>query len=273
MNATTSLRELGRIRRDIGVALRIEQEAAEPASQSLTTLLKDLETRVLDAERERLFAEVDVRVAELIHVAGRSPQDRCVASSPAVAQLHLDNLVRELYHAVAVSLGTCVCASRQRLLEGTHEMDQKSSRPETQAYPGHGSGSSIPKPNSVGDALSRGRDALGDAASDAARSTGSDLEAIQNDLNSLKETLSRFVSQAGTQAVKSARDATSNLAGQVGDVAGDLADRGSKLVSTAGDQAKTFASELETMARRNPLGTLAGAVAIGVLIGIMGRRS
>ena len=31
--------------------------------------------------------------------------------------------------------------------------------------------------------------------------------------------------------------------------------------------------ELETMARRNPLGTLAGAVAIGVLIGIMGRRS
>jgi ElaB/YqjD/DUF883 family membrane-anchored ribosome-binding protein len=45
------------------------------------------------------------------------------------------------------------------------------------------------------------------------------------------------------------------------------------LVSSAGDQAKTFASELETMARRNPLGTLAGAVAIGVLIGIMGRRS
>ena len=81
------------------------------------------------------------------------------------------------------------------------------------------------------------------------------------------------MSQASTQAVKSARDATSNLAGQVGDAANDLADRGSQLVSSAGDQAKTFASELETMARRNPLGTLAGAVAIGVLIGIMGRRS
>jgi hypothetical protein len=27
------------------------------------------------------------------------------------------------------------------------------------------------------------------------------------------------------------------------------------------------------MARRNPLGALAGAVAIGVLIGVMGRRS
>jgi ElaB/YqjD/DUF883 family membrane-anchored ribosome-binding protein len=100
-----------------------------------------------------------------------------------------------------------------------------------------------------------------------------DLQAIQNDLNSLKDTLSRFMSQASTQAVKSARDATSNFAGQVGDVASDLADRGTRVVSSAGDQAKTFASELETMARRNPLGTLAGAVAIGVLIGIMGRRS
>ena len=102
---------------------------------------------------------------------------------------------------------------------------------------------------------------------------GSDLQAIQSDLNNLKDTLSRFMSQASTQAVKSARDATSNLAGQVGDAASDLADQGGQLVSSAGDQAKTFASELETMARRNPLGALAGAVVIGVLIGIMGRRS
>jgi ElaB/YqjD/DUF883 family membrane-anchored ribosome-binding protein len=150
-------------------------------------------------------------------------------------------------------------------------MDQKNSRPETQPY--LGAGSTNPKPNSVSDSISRGKDAITDAANDAARSTGSDLQAIQNDLNSLKETLSRFMSQASTHAVKSARDTTSNLAGQVGDVASDLADRGSRLVSSAGDQAKTFASEIEGMARRNPLGTLAGAVAIGVLIGIMGRRS
>jgi ElaB/YqjD/DUF883 family membrane-anchored ribosome-binding protein len=150
-------------------------------------------------------------------------------------------------------------------------MDQKSSRPENQPYSGTSIGSSNPKPNSVSDSMSRGKEAISDAASSAARSTGS-LQAIQNDLNSLKDTLSRFMSQAGTDAVKSARDATSNLAGQVGDVASNLADRGSQLASSAGDQAKTFASELEIMARRNPLGTLAGAVAIGVLIGIMGRR-
>ena len=137
-------------------------------------------------------------------------------------------------------------------------MDQKNSRPEFSTDSSPGGGSLNPKPNSVGDALNRGKDAISDAAHDAEKSSGSDLQAIQNDLNSLKETLSRFMSQAGTQAVKSARDATSNLAGQVGDAASDLADRGSQLVSTAGDQAKTFASELESMARRNPLGRWLG---------------
>jgi ElaB/YqjD/DUF883 family membrane-anchored ribosome-binding protein len=63
---------------------------------------------------------------------------------------------------------------------------------------------------------------------------------------------------------------------------GDALDRGQAAVShasnTAGDmaeiatqQVKTFASELETMAKRNPLGTIAGAVVIGVLIGLLAR--
>ena len=52
-----------------------------------------------------------------------------------------------------------------------------------------------------------------------------------------------------------------------------LADKGMEFASTAGEQAKTFAAELEAMARRNPLGALAGALAIGFLIGVWGRRS
>jgi hypothetical protein len=44
---------------------------AEPAPESLTALLRDLKARILDAERDRLFAEVDVRIAELIRAAGR----------------------------------------------------------------------------------------------------------------------------------------------------------------------------------------------------------
>jgi hypothetical protein len=59
------------------------------------------------------------------------------------------------------------------------------------------------------------RDGISDAANEAAKSAGPELQAIQNDLNSLKDTLSRFMSQATTQTVKSARDATSNFAGRL----------------------------------------------------------
>jgi len=153
-------------------------------------------------------------------------------------------------------------------------MDQKSSRPEAQSYPIAGAGQfKDQKTNSVSDSINRGMVAIGSAANEAANSAGSDLQAIRNDLNNLKDTLSRFMSQTSSEAVKSAREVTSNLAGQVGDAASDLANRGSQLASSAGDQAKTFATELESMARRNPLGALAGAVAVGVLIGFMGRRS
>jgi ElaB/YqjD/DUF883 family membrane-anchored ribosome-binding protein len=151
------------------------------------------------------------------------------------------------------------------------KMDQKSARPEGQSF---GTGQfKDPKANSVSDSLHRGKDAVTAAANDAVGSSGADLQAIRNDLNSLKDTLTRFMSQASNEAVKTARQVTSNVAGQVSDVASDLADRGSQYASSASDQAKTFATELESMARRNPLGALAGAVAIGVLIGVMGRRN
>jgi hypothetical protein len=42
-------------------------------------------------------------------------------------------------------------------------------------------------------------------------------------------------------------------------------------MSNATEQAKTLASDLEGMARRNPLGTSAGAVLVGVVIGLMSR--
>ena len=148
------------------------------------------------------------------------------------------------------------------------KMDLKSSRPEGQFASKVSAAAS-----GIGDSVNRGKDAIADATNDAANSAGSDLQAIRNDLNGLRDTLSRFTSQASSEAVKSARQVTSAVAGQVSDVASDLANRGSQLASSAGDQAKTFATELESMARRNPLGVLAGAVAVGVLIGIMGRRS
>jgi ElaB/YqjD/DUF883 family membrane-anchored ribosome-binding protein len=104
-------------------------------------------------------------------------------------------------------------------------------------------------------------------------SAGADLQSLRTDLNGLKDTLTKFMSQAAGEAAKSAREVSSNVAGRVGDVASDLADRGAEMASSATDQAKSFASELEKMARRNPIGALAGAVVIGVMIGLLGRRS
>ena len=51
----------------------------------------------------------------------------------------------------------------------------------------------------------------------------------------------------------------------------DVANKASDIASAASEQAKTFASELERMGRANPLGTIAGALLVGVIIGLLGR--
>jgi ElaB/YqjD/DUF883 family membrane-anchored ribosome-binding protein len=125
----------------------------------------------------------------------------------------------------------------------------------------------------VSDSISRGKDAVGAAAKDAMNSAGPDLQSLQVDLNGLKETVTKFMSEAADQAAKTAREVSSHVTSRVSDVAGDLADRGSAMASTATEQAKTFASEVESMARRNPIGAIAGAVLVGIMIGVLGRRS
>jgi ElaB/YqjD/DUF883 family membrane-anchored ribosome-binding protein len=87
-------------------------------------------------------------------------------------------------------------------------------------------------------------------------------------LNDLKETVAKLISRASNETAKSARE----IAGQVSTAASDMAERGANVASVATEQTKSFATELENVARRNPLGALAGAVVVGVLIGMMGRR-
>jgi ElaB/YqjD/DUF883 family membrane-anchored ribosome-binding protein len=144
-------------------------------------------------------------------------------------------------------------------------------------YAGQGKDNSRGNPSaSVGaitDTVERGKDAIGSAAADAANSAGADFQSLRNDLNGLKDTVMKFVSEAGGEAAKSAREVTSNVAGQVGSVASGIADKGAEMAGVVGGQAKTLASEVENLARRNPLGALASAVAVGFLIGTMGRRS
>ena len=123
------------------------------------------------------------------------------------------------------------------------------------------------------DSVARGKDAISAVTAEAMNSARSDLTALRADLNGLKDTVTKFISQVSSEAAKSAREVTSSVADQVGGVATDYVGKGAEMTSAASEQAKTVASEFESMARRNPLGAIAGAMLIGVFIGLLGRRN
>ena len=94
---------------------------------------------------------------------------------------------------------------------------------------------------------------------------------FSRDVGSLKDTFTRLTSQLGDVGTKSVRNVSQTVASQIGNATSGIVDTGSDLASSAKEHAKTFASELEGMARRNPLGTIAGALFVGVVIGMMSR--
>ena len=100
---------------------------------------------------------------------------------------------------------------------------------------------------------------------------GETLSQLSRDVASLKDTFSLLVSQAGGEAAKKMRNMGEAVASQVSDTASGVKDTGSDLASSAKQHATTFASELEAMARRNPLGTIAGTLVVGVIVGMMSR--
>ena len=97
--------------------------------------------------------------------------------------------------------------------------------------------------NKTGTTGSSGRATTGDI--------NADLNNLRDDFNSLKNTVTDYISKSGSDAFDSAKKATS-----------DVANKASDLASAATEQAKTFASELERMGRNNPLGAIAGAVLV-----------
>ena len=101
---------------------------------------------------------------------------------------------------------------------------------------------------------------------------GETLSQLSRDVASLKNTFALLASQAGGEAEKTMRNMSDAVASQVGDAASGVSDTSSDLATSARQHAKTFASELEAMARRNPLGTIAGTLVIGVIVGMMTRR-
>ena len=100
---------------------------------------------------------------------------------------------------------------------------------------------------------------------------GETLSQLSRDVASLKNTFALLASQAGGEAAKTMRNMSDAVASQVGDAASGVADTSSDLATSARQHAKTFASELEAMARRNPLGTIVGTLVVGIIVGMMTR--
>ena len=100
---------------------------------------------------------------------------------------------------------------------------------------------------------------------------GETVSQLSRDIASLKDSFALLASQAGNEAAKAMRNVRQTVASQVGDAASGAADTGADLAAAAKEHAKTFASELEGMARRNPLGTIAGTLLVGIVLGMMSR--
>jgi hypothetical protein len=54
-----------------GATLRLEHEVKGPPPDSFVAPLKNIEMRVVEAERERLIAKADAQVDALLRAAGR----------------------------------------------------------------------------------------------------------------------------------------------------------------------------------------------------------
>ena len=123
------------------------------------------------------------------------------------------------------------------------------------------------------EALSRGKEAASAAGAEAASSGASAVQSLRSEIKNIQDMVTRLAAQSGREAVDSARHAAAAATERVGDVAGALARSSADAAAAATDRAKSVTGELEGMARRNPMGVIAGAVVIGVLIGVFGRRS
>jgi ElaB/YqjD/DUF883 family membrane-anchored ribosome-binding protein len=97
-------------------------------------------------------------------------------------------------------------------------------------------------------------------SSDRSKSAGSYSEAA---LGAIRDT--------GEEALQAAKNATNEMTNRVSNAGAAIAEKGSELADAATQQAKTFASELERVGRANPLATIAGALVVGVVIGLLGR--
>lgn len=116
----------------------------------------------------------------------------------------------------------------------------------------------------VSSEFNKGAARIAGSANEANADLAKEMAKLKDDMASIQQTLSKLASNAGGEAYRTAQNIGATVADQVTDLA-------SQAATSAQTQAKTFASELEGMARRNPLGTIGGTLFVGIVIGMLSR--
>lgn len=133
--------------------------------------------------------------------------------------------------------------------------------------------SSYPSSSSGGGS---GTSSTGSSSGTSGSSSKDDTSSLRAELDSLKEQVTAFVTKTSNDAMRSARETTAGYANQMSNKASEFAntatEQAKSLANSATEQAKTLTSELERIGRNNPLGAIAGALLVGVVIGLIGRR-
>ena len=123
----------------------------------------------------------------------------------------------------------------------------------------------------VGDAVNRGTSNIADSATAATDNVANDMAKLREDMAAMQKHIGKFATSASGEALKTAQDVGSAVASQVSGVASQVGDAATEYANNAKEQVKTFASEMESMARKNPLGTIGATLLVGVVIGMMSR--
>lgn len=72
--------------------------------------------------------------------------------------------------------------------------------------------------------------------------------------------------------VKSIADTGAAVIGEVENAAGNARESGADAARYAGRQARTLGAEVEGFVRDNPMASIGGALAVGLLFGLVARR-
>ena len=102
-------------------------------------------------------------------------------------------------------------------------------------------------------------------------SMNQDIMSLKADLASLKESIASLTSNAATTTLGMASDAATKVSETVSDAATAIAEKSSNMASVATKGAQSLSVEVEDLTRRNPLAALAGAVVLGLLLGMASR--